>query len=94
MLLYQVYIGTYLLRILYTGYRGLGKRIKNIEHVLPGINNIRKAKCRGREKFAHELNGDLTTAFRRNSHTAPVPGPVLGIYASHPVCIYVRCYIL
>lgn len=45
-----MYIGTSY--VLYTGYRSRGKRIKNIEHVLPGINNIRKAKCRGREKFA------------------------------------------
>lgn len=38
------------------GY-GRGKRIKNIEHVLPDINNISKAKG-DRGKVLRELNGD------------------------------------
>lgn len=50
------------------------KRIKNIEHVLPGINNIQKAKCRERAGKVFHANLMGVEAwplwFRRNSHTA------------------------
>jgi hypothetical protein len=60
--MHKRYIHTYV-----SGWlRSRGKRIKNIEHVLPGINNIRKRKIRRRwrqprKSLLRELNGGTRT---------------------------------
>lgn len=61
---------------------GRGKRIKNIEHVLPSINNISKAK-RGdgdRGKVSRELNGDRGLLGRGRR-----PQGFAGKFVGHPV---------
>jgi len=88
-----IYIGTSHTRILCTaGYRGRGKRIKNIEHVLPGINNIQKAKRRGREKFARAnlmrgLDRSVSAEFAHCTGSSS-----RDILYTHPVCIYIYIY--